>query len=103
MSNVNNISDMFKECNLLQTIPNIYNLNNNKIINIEDNLDPISIGITKKIIEQLENNIYEINIGDNNKYMGIFCKIPYLDNTMMNILIINKAINIDKKIGRAHV
>ena len=96
MSNVNNISNMFKECNLLQTIPNIYNLNNNKIINIEDNLDPISIEITKKIIEQLENNIYEINIGDNNKYMGIFCKIPYLDNSMMNILIINKAINIDK-------
>ena len=96
MSNVNNISNMFNECKLLQTIPNIYNLNNNKTINIEDNLDPISIGITKKIIEQLENSVYEINIGDNNKYMGIFCKISYLDNSMMNILIINKAINIDK-------
>jgi surface protein len=96
MTNVNNISNMFNGCILLQNIPNIYNLNNNKIINIEDNLDPISIGITKKIIEQLENNIYEINIGDNNKYMGIFCKIPYLDNSMINILIINKAINIDK-------
>ena len=96
MSNVNNIRNMFNECKLLQTIPNIYNLNNNKTINIEDSLEPISIEITKKIIEQLENNIYEINIGDNNKYIGIFCKIPYLDN-LMNILIINKAIiNIDK-------
>ena len=96
MSNVNNISNMFKECQLLQSIPNIYNLNNNKTINIEeDSLETISIEITKKIIEQLENNIYEINIGNNNKYMGIFCKISYFDN-FMNILIINKAINTDK-------
>ena len=95
ISNVNNISNMFNECQFLQSIPNIYNLNKNKTINIEDNLDPISIRTTKIIIEQLENNIYEINIGDNNKYMGIFCKIPYFDN-FMNILIINKAINTDK-------
>ena len=95
ISNLNNIRNIFNECQLLKSIPNIYNLNNNKTINFEDSLEPISIGITKKLIEQLENNIYEINIGDKKKYMGIFCKISYLDNNM-NILIINKAKNIDK-------
>jgi len=68
MSNVNNSSNILNECKLLKFIPNIYNLNDNKTINVENNLEPISIGITKKIIEQIENNIYEINIGDNNIY-----------------------------------
>jgi len=79
ISKVNNISNIFKECLSLKSIPNIFNFNNNKIINYENAIEPIPIESTKKIINQIENNIYEIYIG-NNKYIGYFCKLPFSNN-----------------------
>ena len=71
-------------------------MNNNRIINYENIIDPITIESTKKIIEQMENNIYEIKLNNNNKCIGFFCKLISLNN--MNVLIINKAIDYFEKV-----
>ena len=50
ISNVNNINNIFNECISLKSIPNIFNMNKNKIIDYEKSIEPISIESTKKII-----------------------------------------------------
>ena len=67
-----------------------------KILNEYPNV--ISYESTKKIIEQMEKNIFEIKIG-NEQATGFFCKIPYKDKI---VLITNNHI-IDENINEINI
>ena len=41
--------------------------------------DPISLESTEIIISQIKNNLCAINLNDNKKAIGIFCKVPFPD------------------------
>ena len=46
-------------------------MNNNRIINYENIIEPITIDSTKKILEQMKNCIWKIN-NSNGKGIGFF-------------------------------
>ena len=50
---------------------------------------PITYDCNKKIIEQMENNVFKIKIGAN-QGTGFFCKIPFpTKDNMLPVLITN--------------
>ena len=65
---------------------------------------PISLESTEKIIEQMRNNVCKINLLDETKGTGFFCKIPYdKKNNLLKVLITNNHVinaNILKKMKR---
>ena len=64
----------------------------NKKIILSDYPNVISYECTKKIVEQMERNICEINVGKN-KGTGFFCKIPFpKQDNMLPVLITNNHI-----------
>ena len=60
--------------------------------------EPVSLEVTKEIIEQMEKKVCKICIGNGIKGTGFFCKIPYPDdNNLLSVLITNNHI-INEKI-----
>jgi len=57
---------------------------------IKNNIEPISLETTEKIIYQMKNNVCRINVSNGNKGTGFLCKIPYPDkNNLLKVLITN--------------
>ena len=49
--------------------------------------EPVSLEVTKEIIEQMEKKVCKICIKDGKKGTGFFCKIPYPDdNNLLSII-----------------
>ena len=63
---------------------------------IEDYHQPISLQSSEKIIEQMKNCVFKINLLNGTKGTGFFCKIPY-NNNILKLLITNNHI-IDENI-----
>ena len=49
----------------------------------------VSLETTKKIIEQMEKKIFKICLNDGSKGTGFFCKIPFINNKELKVLITN--------------
>ena len=49
----------------------------------------VSLETTKKIIEQMKKNIFKICLNDGSKGTGFFCKIPFINNKELKVLITN--------------
>ena len=56
--------------------------------------DPVSLKVTLKIIEQMNNSICII-YNENRKGTGFFAKIPYESNLLPVLITSNQVINID--------
>ena len=58
----------------------------------------VSLETTEKIIEQMEKNIFKICLNDGSKGTGFFCKIPFINNKELKVLITNNhVINLEMK------
>ena len=49
----------------------------------------VSLEATEKIINQMKENICKIYLEDGSKGTGFFCKIPYINNKELKVLIAN--------------
>ena len=59
----------------------------------------VSLESTEIIINQMKNNIVKIILNDGSKGTGFFCKIPYINNKELKVLITNNHVidlNMDK-------
>ena len=57
---------------------------------IKNNIEPISLETTEKIIYQMKNNVCRISVSNGNKGTGFFCKLPYPDkDNLLSVLITN--------------
>ena len=61
-------------------------INENKLNNFPE---IVSLESTKKIKEQLKKNIFKICLNDGSKGTGFFCKIPFINNKELKVLITN--------------
>ena len=49
----------------------------------------VSLESTEIIIEQMKKNIFNISLDDGSKGTGFFCKIPFINNEELKVLITN--------------
>ena len=52
----------------------------------------VSLESTEKIMEQMKKNIFKICLNDGSKGTGFFCKIPFINNKELKVLITNNHI-----------
>ena len=64
---------------------------------IKDYPEPVTLESTKKIIEQMEKTICKIISNDGDKGTGFFCKIPFVNNNKLSVLLTNNHVINDLK------
>ena len=58
----------------------------------------VSLESTEIIINQMKKNIFKISSVNGNKSTGFFCKIPFINNEELKVLITNNhMVNLDKE------
>ncbi len=62
---------------------------------LSDYPEIVSLESTKKIINQMKESIFKICLNDGTKGTGFFCKIPFINNKELKVLITyNHVINL---------
>ena len=64
-------------------------------------LEPISLKITEKIVDQMKYSICRIN--NHGKYTGFFVKVPYKSKILPVLITTNHAINIDDILSNKNI
>ena len=60
--------------------------------------DIVSFESTEIIMNQMKKNIFKISYVNGNKSTGFFCKIPFINNEELKVLITNNhMVNLDKE------
>ena len=64
---------------------------------IKDYPEAVTLESTKTIIEQMDKTICKIILNDGSKGTGFFCKIPFVNNKKLSVLLINNHVINDLK------
>ena len=64
---------------------------------IKDYPESVTLKSTKIIIGQMEKNICKIILNDGSKGTGFFCKIPFVNNNKLSVLLTNNHVINDLK------
>ena len=64
-------------------------MNENKEKKLNYYPEIVSLESSERIIYQMKNNIVKIYLNNESKGTGFFCRIPYINNKELNVLITN--------------